>query len=472
MLDSFLGGGSPVRHRIGLILLTAAIIFAGVGASPGVAQSRSDRMEELERLVRELQAELVELRTRGETDEGSSEERVAEIERRLEVLAAELERMKLGEAAVVADEGQYGLGPAASKVYRTQRGLSIAGYGEMLFEGFDSRRDDGSPSGKTDQIDFLRAIVYVGYKFNDRWIFNSEIEFEHASTGKTGEASLEFAYLDYLWRPELNWRAGLLLVPMGFLNELHEPPVFLGARRPRIEQVIMPTTWRENGFGIFGDAGPITYRTYLLNGLDAKGFSAGGLRGGRQKGSQALAEGFAWMGRLDYTGTPGLLLGGSVYIGDSGQGLASPGRGALDVQTTIYEAHLEWKWRGLEVRFLGVQAELDDVAELNQALGLSGNRSVGEELEGFYLQVGYDVLAAVGSGEKSLIPYIRWEEFDTQSKVPAGFLRNPANDVEDLTVGLAFKPIDQLIVKVDYENFDNKAGTGVDQFNVALGYIF
>ena len=470
----------------------AALLFLAVAAlvaAPAVAQSgqvgagrgMEQQVEELRRELEEMREEMRELRE--ERDEAAGEpmdadeadagdgDRIDELERRIDVLAAELEQLELGEAAVVADESEHGLGPAASKIYRTDTGLSIGGYGEMLYENPDSERDDGTPSGATDELDFLRAILYFGYKFNDRFLFNSEIEFEHASTGQNGEASVEFAYLDYLWRPEANLRAGLLLIPMGFVNELHEPTVFLGARRPNIEQVIIPTTWRENGFGLFGEAGPFSYRTYVVNGLEGADFSSGGLRGGRQKGSQALAEDLAWVGRIDYAPMPGLLLGGSAYIGDSGQDLVDPEGRDVALGTTILEGHAEWRWRGLELRALVARAELDDVARLNRALGRTGTASVGEELSGWYLQAGYDLLAR-SSSERQLIPYARLEEYDTQDEVPDGFAASPANDVESLTLGLAFKPIDQLIVKADYQDYDNGAGTAVDQFNVALGYIF
>ena len=456
----------------GAAVVAAALLIAAV-AVPAAAQTQDvdQEVRELREEIEELRAELEELRAEREPDEAPAGSRLAELERRIELLAEELERRELGEAAVLADESVYGLGPAASKVYRSEQPLSIGGYGEMLYESPDSERDDGAPSGATDQLDFLRAIVYFGYKFNDNFLLNTEIEFEHASTGADGSASVEFAYLDYLWRPEANARAGLLLVPMGFINELHEPTVFLGARRPDIEQKIIPTTWRENGFGLFGEIGDLSYRTYIVNGLKGEEFSAGGLRGGRQKGSKALAEDFAWVGRLDYAPAPGLLVGGSAYVGGSDQGLEDPQGREIDLQTTIWEGHLEWRWRGLELRALATRAELDDVDRLNSALGLTGAGSVGEELTGWYVQAGYDVLAA-RSSVRELIPYVRWEEFDTQDEVPAGFAANPANDVESLTLGLAFKPIDQVIVKADYQDYDNGAGTAVDQFNVALGYIF
>lgn len=446
-------GGAALALALCLLMAPAAF-----------AQSTDTRVQELEREVQKLKEEIAAMK---QSPEGGEAGRMAEIERRLEVLAAEIEKMRIGEAAASADESDFGLGPAASKIYRTERGLSIGGYGEILYQRFDDERDDGVDAGRDDQFDLLRGILYFGYKWNDRFLFNTEIEYEHGGE----EVAVEFAYLDYLWRPEANFRAGLVLIPMGFINELHEPTVFLGANRPQIERIIIPSTWRENGFGLFGEAGPVSYRTYVVNGFDASGFAAGGLRGGRQNGAQASAEDLAWVGRLDFTGVPGLTVGGSAYVGSSGQGIETPAGRAVDVGTQIVEGHLEWRWRGLELRALGVQADLDDVAQLNAALGLTGSGSVGEKLKGYYLQLGYDVLAGRG-GESALIPYARWETYNTQDEVPAGFRANPANDVESLTLGIAYKPIEQLILKADYQDVDNEAGTGLDQLNVLLGYVF
>lgn len=468
--------------RCGAALLVLAALALPGAAMPLAAQevegdqaTERDRLEALEQEITELRAEIERLKRAtpqaGEPAPAPDDGRLAELERRIEVLAEEIEKLTLGEAAAQADRGEFGLGPAASKVYRTGEGLSVGGYGELLYENFDSSRDDGAPSGRTDRFDLLRGVLYFGYKWNDRWLLNSEIEYEHGSTGSGGEVSVEFAYVDYLWRPELGLRAGLLLVPIGFLNELHEPTVFLGARRPGVETAIIPTTWRENGLGVFGEAGAVTWRAYVVNGLDAADFTAGGLRGGRQKGAQAKAEDFALVGRLDWRPVPGVLVGGSAYFGDSGQGIRGP-RGQLDVGTRILEAHAEWRWQGLEVRGLLARAELDEVGALNSALGLTGSASVGEEMEGWYAQVGYDVFSRWGRGEQSLTPYLRWEEIDTQAAVPSGFRAGAANDVETLTLGVAYQPIDSVILKVDHQDFENKAGTGVDQFNVLLGYIF
>jgi hypothetical protein len=437
-------------------------------AVPASGQTPDDeKIRRLEREVAELKAAVEELRALG-----LAEDRLAEVERRLQILAEEVEDLKVGEAAVTVtrEETYSGLGPAASKVYQKDQGVSVGGYGEALLEFFDEERDDGTASGATDRFDFLRAVFYFGYKFTDRWIFNSEIEFEHASTSKGGSASVEFAYLDHLWRDQLNLRFGMVLVPMGWLNELHEPTVYLGAVRPRTENRIIPTTWRENGLGAYGAFGEFDYRTYVINGLDASGFSAKGLRGGRQKGAKAKAEDFAWVGRLDFTGVPGLTAGVAGYVGGSGQGLESATGDSIGVGTSIVDLHLEYRYRGLELRGLWARAELDDVAELNEALGYVGDQSVGETLEGGYVQAGFDVLA--GRGKSALIPYLRWEQINTQQDVPDGWMANPANDEQLFTLGLAYQPIEQIIFKAEYQNIDNEAGTGVNQFNLSMGYIF
>ena len=163
--------------------------------------------------------------------------RIAELERRIEAITRELERLSLGRDVVEADSSLQGLGPASSKVYRVDQGVSLGGYGELLYENFSSEREDGTPADSRDQFDALRAILYVGYKFNDQLLFNSEIEVEHAD-----EIFLEFAYLDYRLSDNLGIRAGMILAPLGLVNELHEPPVFLGTERTVTETRIIPTT--------------------------------------------------------------------------------------------------------------------------------------------------------------------------------------------------------------------------------------
>ncbi len=287
-------------------------------------------------------------------------------------------------------------------------------------------------------------------------------------------------------------RAGLLLPPMGFINELHEPPTFLGTERPVTEQRIIPSTWRENGVGVFGETPQgIAYRAYLINGLDAvgggssnaSGFSASGVRGGRQKGSKAVAEDFAGVVRVDYTGVLGLLVGTSAYIGESGQNNVVPDNPILPeaagerlgARTLIWEGHAEYKARGFDLRGLIALADLNDVAELNVIRGLSGAGSIGERMIGGYLQAGYDVLRRTGTTHQ-LIPYVRYERINTQDEVPEApdgfFAANPANNQEIISLGASWKPVPQVAVKADYQIHNNDADTGLDQWNAVIGYLF
>ncbi len=450
----------------------ALLLGAGSRAVPatGDRSSLTDRTE-AERRVRALERQLAELQEQLKAQTGRNQE----LERRIALLAEQITDLEAGDLEPEAEmkgEGGRGLGPAASKVYSLRQGVSLGGYGEMLYENFRSSDESGAPVSRTDQLDFLRLILYAGYKFNDRIVFNSEIEFEHASTGAKGEAAVEFAYLDFLLKESLNIRAGMVLMPIGFVNELHEPPVFLGARRPYLEKSLIPTTWRENGAGVYGEQGPFSWRAYVTTALssvggvsgDASGFRAGGIRGGRSDGSKSAAEDLALSGRLDWSPAPGLLLGGSFYTGDSGQGAVAPGGETIGGRTTLVDVHGEYRRNGWRVRGLWVDTDVDDVDAINRFQGLTGDQSVGSSQGGWYGEVGYEV--------GSFIPYARYESFGTQKSVPAGYSRNPAMERTVTTIGVAWKPIPQVVVKADWNDLSNEAGTGVDQFNLALGFLF
>ena len=402
--------------------------------------------------------------------------RVGELERKVDLLTEEIEKMKLGTVAeTTATAPRGGFAPAASKVYGAGRGVSIGGYGEMLYERFAGEREDGVAAPRTPRLDFLRNVVYVGYKFDDHLLFNSEIEIEHAGVGGVadGEVVLEFAYLDWAPRPEFGLRAGMVLIPVGLTNEWHESPVFIGARRPDVEQRIIPTTWRANGAGVFG-ALPVglAYRAYVTEGLDARGFTAdGGIRGGRQSGSEAQALNPGFSGRLDWTGTPGLLVGVSAYTGDSWQE-SQPVAATLTPRVSLVDLHARYEARGLQARGMLVSGRLDDAADLSDEIGLVDSARLGERFWGYYVEAAYDVLPLAYPGTRyGLLPYLRFERSDTQDDVPGGS-EDPANDRTTLTTGLALKPHPNVILKMDHQQRRDQAKTGVDQWNAAIGYLF
>ena len=392
---------------------------------------------------------------------------VKTLERKTDILSQEVEKLRTNLS--IPEEAQYksayGLGPAASKVYQVGKGLSIGGYGEANY------RNVVSDKTSKDSADMYRVVLYAGYKFTDKMLFNSEIEFEHGSTDYEGQVSVEFAALDFFINPLANIRAGMVLVPMGFINQIHEPPFYFGNNRPEVERRIIPSTWSEMGVGLFGQITPeLTYTTYVVNGLNAQGFGSGGIRSGRQGGSEATAENFGYVARLDYTPTylTGVTLGASGYVGDSGQDGDFGGQ-KVNAFTQLYEGHVQWKYRGLEWRTLGSVGRVDDAGILSAAKG----QAIGSESYGFYTEVGYDILPhIIKNTDQYLAPFFRYEQYDTLAKVPVGYADNENLDRQIYQVGLQYKPIPNVVIKADYRNFVAKKDIVADDFNLGFGFIF
>jgi len=403
-----------------------------------------------------------------ETEPAEENERLEAVEAKVEALTDEVGRLEsiFAVPEEVALESFSGLGPAASKVYKRESGLSIGGYGEVRLRSFQNQDDDN----ENDVFDALRAVLYVGYKYNEKWVFNSELEFEHAGTGGGGSVSTEFLTVDYLHADELNFRAGLLLIPMGFVNEIHEPTFFFGAERPEVEKRIMPSTWRENGAGIFGTvAERIHYRLYAVNGFDATGFDRDGLRGGRQKGGRALSDDFAFVGRVDVDLTDGLLVGGSIYAGQSGQEQKVNDELLPDMMTHIYEVHAQYKGYGLSLRGLWSEAFVDEAGAFNR---IEEQANLASQMQGWYVEAAYDILPLFRDSQATLEPYFRFEQWDTQHKTPDGITRDGSQDVDLYVAGVQFKPIPQVVFKVDYRHFDQRDGHRANEVQAMVGYVF
>ena len=406
---------------------------------------------------------------------------VKNLERKTDILSQEVEKLRTNLA--IPEEKQlksaYGLGPAASKVYQVGKGLSIGGYGEAFYQ--DVVSDNNSDAKST--ADLERMVLYVGYKFTDKILFNSEVEFEHGSTERNGAVSVEFAALDFFINPMANVRAGMVLMPMGFLNQIHEPPFYFGNHRPEVEQKIIPSTWNEVGVGLFGAITPnLTYTTYVVNGMNAKGFDSNGIRNGRQGGSQALAQNFGYVARMDYVpdALPGVTVGGSAYVGNSGQDQVYDGQ-KPNVLTQLYESHVQWKYRGLEFRTLGswgFVGNADILSADSKAKAIAAGKpenaqTIGSQNYGWYSEVGYDVLPLMFKDTPQyLAPFVRYEKLNTIAKAPTGFPGDPSKDQQVFQVGLQYKPIPQVVIKADYRNFVAKQGPLPDDFNLGFGFIF
>jgi uncharacterized small protein (DUF1192 family) len=441
-------------------------------AVPGVGLADEASREEMQKAIAALQAEVARLKA-----DGAEKERLTEIERRIDLLAAEIEKARTGGAtdAETPTKGEPGLGPAASKIYGKAKGVSIGGYGEVIYTHPSPTQQGGAPSGLDPRVDVLRYVTYLGYKFSDKILLNSEIEFEHASSGvgaeERGEVAVEFAYLELRPWKGAGFRAGMVLLPLGFLNELHEPPIFHGAQRNEVEQQIIPTTFPENGVGVFGQAGPFQWRGYVVAGLNSAGFASEGIGEGKQEGSQSLAHDLGLSARIDYVGAPSFLLGASVYTGKSGQG-ATIDDAKIGARVTLYDLHAQYEHRGFQARALYAHSTVGDVALINAQNGLNGDESVGERQYGWYLQAAYDLMTLKPSGQWSVTPLVRYERLNPQDQVPAGFDKDPSLDQKVVTVGVGVKPLHNVVLKTDYQWLSNKARTGTNRFNLSIGYLF
>jgi hypothetical protein len=463
--------------------LKLSIISSLILSPPVFAFEKPKSMDDMWKIIEAQQKQIEALQQTKSLPEEiptkSPHSEVKTLERKTDVLSQEVERLRTNLA--IPEEAQYksayGLGPAASKVYQVGKGLSIGGYGEANYQGIVSDKGGYKADGSlqhSDNADLERFVLYAGYKFTDKILFNSELEFEHGTTGRNGgTVSVEFAALDFFIDPIANVRAGMVLTPMGFINQIHEPPFYFGNNRPEVERVIIPSTWRELGVGLFGQITPeLTYTTYVMNGMDANAFTSGGIRNGRQSGAQAEAESFGYAGRLDYTPSflTGVMIGGSAYVGESGQNKLYANKN-IDVLTQLYEGHVQWKYRGLEVRALGSWGSIGDAAVLSNPA--ARNQTIGSENYGFYGEVGYDILPhIIKNTDQYLAPFFRYEQYDTLAKVPVGYADNENLDRQIYQVGLQYKPIPNVVIKADYRNFVAKKGIVADDFNLGFGFIF
>lgn len=324
-------------------------------------------------------------------------------------------------------------------------------------------------------VDFHRFVLLVTHEFNPRLRFVSEVEIEHAvveGLEEDGELELEQAYLDFLITRAFNVRAGMLLAPMGIINERHEPPVFHGVERPLVDTVIVPSTWFDVGAGVHGEVGRgWRYRLYVMAPLNAAEFSAEeGLREGQQHGANANIGRAAVTGRLEYVGRRGLVVGAGFWSGRSGFEF----RPRFDVPVTMVEADARYARGRLELRGQFADVSIDNAGALNDTLALRTgvNPNVARALRGAYGEVAYRVVSGARAGDVAL--FTRYENVDTQRRMPDGYLPIKAFDRDQWVVGATYWPDPDVAVKLDYIIARNKSAVveAPNSFNVGLGWWF
>lgn len=323
--------------------------------------------------------------------------------------------------------------------------VHIGGYGELHYNNLEDENGDEVK----EEIDFHRFVLFFGYDFTSDIRFVSEVELEHAlaGEGKEGEVELEQAYVEFDLNDRHRARGGLFLVPVGIINQTHEPPTFYGVERNRVESEIIPTTWWESGAALNGSLGSgVSYDLAMHSGLavDPMTFE---IRGGRQKSSEADAEDPAYTAGLRWRGVPGLEVGGAVqYQRDITQSM-----GMDEAPALLSEAHVDYRRDRLGLRALYARWDIDgDDAEMLGA----------DEQYGWYVEPSVRPCEQVGL-------FVRYSEWDTTAGGGA------ESKVEETSLGVNYWPHPQVVLKADYQWQTDNADDGEENgFNLGIGYQF
>jgi hypothetical protein len=371
------------------------------------------------------------------------------------------------------------MGNTAQRLLAKNQKLSIGGYGQI-----DYNQKLMSDERKTGTMDVHRMVLMFGYKFNNKTNFITELEVEHVS-----EIYVEQAFLNYRINDYLNFRTGLMLIPMGITNEYHEPTTFNGVERPNIDKYIVPSTWREVGAGFTGNIKEIytKYQVYVVNGFKSAtpgttkaAFSgSNGLRKGRQKGIESFISAPNFSTKVDFYGIRGLKIGASAYMGksqtDQYDGIKtndetanrSADSSVVDIQ--MFGLDARFRRKGLQLKG---QFNIANLGNTDQYNGFYGS-DVGSQLLGYLAEVGFNVLRKNPS-KGQLVPFVRYEVYNTHQKVAPNMSIVKSYNRNDLTFGLGWKITAGSVIKADYQimNSEDPNQEAQKQLNLGFGVWF
>jgi opacity protein-like surface antigen len=340
----------------------------------------------------------------------------------------------------------------------------IGGYGEMTYHHYDN--------GDVPRLDIARFVLYFDHTFNNRWMFKSETEIEHVKIagGAGGEIGLEQAYLDYHATDAITWRGGLIVLPIGIMNQLHEPVSYYSVERPLFDREVIPSTWREIGTGIYGNLlKALTYQLYLTEGLNTSGITMEGLDGAKQEGSAGAitsdvvagsdASHPALSAKLNGTPATGLQIGISAYIQ---RGHTQDLLGSL----AVADMDVEYASGPFRARAEAALVSTGDAADT----------TVPTRIHGGYAEVSYNIMPLLSSAKSELIPFVRVEGIvftaGGYSATGANFFGPSTYAHNVFTAGISFKPLDELILKADYRWTNTDVGLERRAFSLGVGYAF
>lgn len=364
---------------------------------------------------------------------------------RSEVSAA---RSQLEATTLAVEEIANDAGSASSGWWER---TSLGGYGE-LHATF--------PEASDNEIDLHRFVLFVNHEFNDWITLYSELEWEHAIVADTddgsspGEVTVEQAFIRMDFTDQFSLDTGVILMPVGIVNEMHEPTTFYGVERSRIESNIIPTTWREGGVrGIYRFDNGLSLEGGIFSGLDIDP-AEGRIRSGRLKVGEAINNEAAFAGRVRYTGIAGLELAASaVYQDDLAQSSAE------EVSGLLSSVHADYRKGGFGFRALYARWDLD--GETGGALPATA-----ETQKGFYLEPSYRWSLSEHYGDLGV--YFRYSDYEFQRRA-ADFYENRIYEI-----GVSYWPTEDVVFKLDIQDTSDAEEFPEDDYitNLGLGFHF
>jgi hypothetical protein len=390
-------------------------------------------------------------------------------------------QFQLGSSAQGTDALSRGLAPERMR----QSATVIGGYGQFNLNALRV-----GPAGNEYDVtaNVRRLVLFVAHPITNAIRIYGELEWENAiaCSSCNGSVEVEQAFLEWnLIGRAFSLRAGLLLVPMGIVNQWHEPPVFHGVDRPAVDTFIIPTTWRELGLGFTGQLSDTwRYELYFTTTLDPLRLDSSGLGAALEQGSLAKANAFAVTGRMEMEPLLGIITGASFFasdLGGNGDYFRRNGR-ERDLTLPIFGYALDARVRrlGMEARAVWSQFVLPNSGDLLAAYREDGSPlfpnidatgPIPELVEGGYVEVAYNTLFWTRAGQELLV-FARFETYDTQAEVPKGYEKQPELDVDEYTFGLTYRPLPQLVWKADLQLRDRRLGLDELQINAGFGYMF
>ena len=391
---------------------------------------------------------------------------VEELQKQVDDLSSQIKaiRSTTADAPRVEGNGDDGY---LKKVWDKTR---IGGYGEL---DYVFRKENGNGNGGN-TFEPRRVVLYINSGLTDWLTFNTELEWEHGGVpdgGPDGGVSVEQAFLDARLSKALSVKAGLLLVPVGAINLYHEPTNFNSSTRPQLDRVIIPATWSEMGAGIHGALGErVDYQLFATAGLDGRNFSAeNGIREGRQSfAPKDSNRNMAVTGRLEVRPFTNLYTNFSFHSGNSAPS------GSHSAYTTVMAFDGKYSIGDFDLAGEYARVYQDNPGVLSD--------EIGHNMSGYWVEGAYHFMPKSWKNGKladaDAVLFARWSEFNTQdggavdpTKVSGRFDRNYT------TFGIAFKPATTVVVKADYQIYDDhrKAGETAldnDKFQITLGFVY